>query len=268
MQMKNKLVCMLRVKDGILFVHNWLNNIEKLVDEIVVVDNGSTDGTLEILRNHPKVVSIDETIGFDEGRDKILVYNRAKERNPDWILWIDIDEIFEERLTRKKLDKMMSSKLITKYWFRRFHLHNDEKHFEAAPDKILITSSPDRILWKNQPSGYFIYERIHCALIRGIRGGNWISPYRIRHYGGNLHKDYLKKKTEIYLSVDPGSADKYIKHRDQEVPTWEWFEYREKPLVVISQNVLFNAIFAFSLVQRKINELFKKVLPKMNVSTQ
>ena len=40
-----KLIVMLRVKDGIYFVHEWLACFEKLVDEIVVLDNGSTDGT-------------------------------------------------------------------------------------------------------------------------------------------------------------------------------------------------------------------------------
>ena len=41
--MKKKLVLLLRVKDGIFFVHEWLSCYEKLVDEIVVVDNGSTN---------------------------------------------------------------------------------------------------------------------------------------------------------------------------------------------------------------------------------
>jgi len=44
-----KLVAMLRVKDGILFAEQWLARTSELVDEIVAVDNGSTDGTYEIL---------------------------------------------------------------------------------------------------------------------------------------------------------------------------------------------------------------------------
>lgn len=247
----NKLVCMLRVKDGILFVEQWLRNIEKLVDEIVVVDNGSTDGTLEILQRSPKVVSIDQTEGFDEGRDKILVYNRAKERNPDWILWLDVDEIFEKNLTREKLDKMMNSKKVTKYWFRRFHLHKDEQHFEASFKKIFQISSPDRILWKDQPTGHFNNEKIHNGLIRGITGRNKLSHFRIKHYG-QLDKEYLKRKTDLYISIDPEQKDMYIKHRDQQLKTWKWFEYRERPVFVAIQNLLLDFIFGYRLAIKKL----------------
>ena len=61
-----KLVLMLRIKDGIFFLKEWLERYENLVDEIVVLDNGSIDGTVEMLAAHPKVVDIAHTVGYNE----------------------------------------------------------------------------------------------------------------------------------------------------------------------------------------------------------
>ena len=116
-----KLVVLLRVKDGIFFADEWLKCYEKIADEIVVLDNGSTDGTFELLKTHPKVVSIISTKGYHEGRDKNLLYKTARKLKPDWCIWVDIDEIFEPQLTRKHFDKLMNRSFINKYAFRRFH---------------------------------------------------------------------------------------------------------------------------------------------------
>jgi glycosyltransferase involved in cell wall biosynthesis len=253
-----KLVVMLRVKDGILFVEDWLNNVEKLANEIVVVDNGSTDGTYEILKRHPKVVSIDRTEGFDEGRDKILAFERAKERNPDWILWLDIDEIFEERLTRKKLERMMTSTLFSKYHFRRFHFYRDYDHIEGGLKKLYEISWHNRVLWKNQSCGYFVYKHIHCDLIRGIKGLSWYSSYRIKHFGA-VNKEYLHKKTEIYSQVDPSRADFYKKQRDQVLPRLKWYEYKENPLMVIALNWTLNFFFIINVFQRLVLKIVIKI---------
>jgi len=113
-----QLVAMLRVKDGMPFLEDWLNHIGPLVDGIVVVVyNGSTDGTWEMLEKHSKVRLMQRTYDFHEGRDKILAYEMARSLNPDWMLWLDVDEWFEDRLTRSALEKMMASKTITRYFF-------------------------------------------------------------------------------------------------------------------------------------------------------
>ncbi len=42
------MVSLLRVKYGILFVEEWLSQMEMLADEEGTADNSSIDGTLEI----------------------------------------------------------------------------------------------------------------------------------------------------------------------------------------------------------------------------
>lgn len=255
----DKLVCMLRVKDGILFVNKWLNNIDKLVDEIVVVDNGSSDGTYEILKSHPKVVDIVRTQGFDEGRDKVLAYQMARERKPDWCLWLDIDEIFEDRLTRKAITKMMENKRYSKYSFRRYDFLDDYNHFYLYYFNFMHCFGFSRDMWKEQPTGYFENVFIHNGLIKGIKGKNKLSPYRIKHLG-YVDKEYLIKKTTNYIKVDPNRKQLYIKHFSRPIGTkLRWYEYNEKPLLVLFQIYTYKIVYFFIRVLDLTKKIFKKV---------
>jgi len=136
-----KLVMLLRVKDGIQFIDEWLSCFEKLVDEIVALDNGSTDGTFEILKDHQKVVDITRTEGYNEGRDKNILYAMARKRNPDWCIWLDIDEVFEPELTRADFDRLMTKPFVNKYGFRRFHFIDDQ-HFAGSGDYFFFYYYP------------------------------------------------------------------------------------------------------------------------------
>lgn len=58
-------------------------------DEIVVVDSGSTDGTLELCRDHPQVRLVEQAfLGY--GPQKRFAVARASH---DWILSLDADEV-------------------------------------------------------------------------------------------------------------------------------------------------------------------------------
>src|SRR3989344_221633 len=104
-----KLVAILRIKNAISTVEECLGKLSSLVDEIVVVDNGSTDGTLEAYKKFPKIKELLHTEGFHQGRDQIMLLDAAKARGADWILLIDADEVFEKNVTRDVLDRYMHS---------------------------------------------------------------------------------------------------------------------------------------------------------------
>jgi len=88
-----KIVAILRIKNEILVINKCLAKLSELVDEIIVLDNGSTDGTQNVYVNFPKITKILHTEGYDEGRDKVMLLDEARKTNPDWILWIDGDEV-------------------------------------------------------------------------------------------------------------------------------------------------------------------------------
>jgi glycosyltransferase involved in cell wall biosynthesis len=255
----SKLVAMVRVKDGILFVREWLDVMGKLADEIVVVDNGSTDGTLEILKAHPRVVDIAQTEGFDEGRDKIMVYEMARRRNPDWCIWLDIDEIFEESLTRSHLNNLMNSSIFNKYEFRRFHFFSDRFKYEASREALRELAYPSRTMWRESLTGYFNNWKIHNGGIQGIKGFFLISRFRIKHIT-NLYIEYRTKVYENYIIVDPSRIEMYQKHKKnlitQSVPTQVWYESKQRPLFVFFQYLYLNMHFVYLVIEKKVKKAF------------
>jgi len=257
-----KTVAMLRVKDGILFVEKWLENIGSLFDEIVVVDNGSTDGTFEILKVHPKVVLIERTEGFDEGRDKNMLYEMARKRNADWCLWLDVDEIFEEAFTREKLLKLISNKKVNRYFFRRFHFV-DEEHYNSEWYWLKYCSSPDRVLWRDQKSGYFENIKFNNGLVKGIKGIATISHFRIKHLG-YIYKDEVKKKIDNYRSIDPSLEKTYQSIQFNGEHKAKWFEFHEKPLRVLLLNYFLDLIWIFRFIPYKLKSAINLISRKIH----
>ena len=70
-------------------------------DEILVVDSGSTDSTLEVARSHGARIENREWMGF--GRQKQHAVSIARH---DWVLCLDVDERVSERLARSIRENM------------------------------------------------------------------------------------------------------------------------------------------------------------------
>lgn len=85
------------VRNGAATLARGLNSVYGLVDEMVVVDTGSSDGTAELAsRLGARVLTIDWPDSFAEARNAAL--DAAK---GDWIFWLDADEWLEpENQTR------------------------------------------------------------------------------------------------------------------------------------------------------------------------
>ncbi|HEU4472152.1 MAG TPA: glycosyltransferase family 2 protein [Flavisolibacter sp.] len=249
-----KFVVMLRVKDGLPFVREWLDCFEKLVDEIVVLDNGSTDGTYEILKEHPKVVDIVRTEGFNEGRDKNLLYAHLRRRNPDWCLWVDVDEIFEPGLTRAHFDRLMRNRMVNKYAFRRFHFI-DREYFAGSWFRLNYSAGHDRIMWREHPSGYFEDLIMDSPNVKGIKGIKMPTNFRLKHLG-YINKDLVDKKAGLYKTMISPDKEENIRtmylHNE---PRIRWRDQRYSPSVL-----LLNALLNCLLLRQMFHKLYWRTL--------
>lgn len=94
---------------------NCLNSIKDLADEIVIVDGGSKDKTLEIARRFDaKIIQTTNPQIFHINKNKAI-----DAASGDWILQLDADEVVTKELS-KEIKHIVSEKSeINGYWISR-----------------------------------------------------------------------------------------------------------------------------------------------------
>lgn len=216
---------MLRVKNQILTIKECLNRLVELVDEIVIVDNDSTDGTLDVYKKYPQIVAVKKTKGFDEGRDKILAHTLAKSRKPDWILWIDADEVFEEALTRKVLDNYMADESLGSVWFRLYHFWGSKTHYRVDGPWLSYTAAPQRMMWRETGKQYFRDMKFHNGGIMGVEKRRVNSSFRLKHFG-YVYPQQIQAKQATYGRLKDDPMAKKTMPTDSVgltiLPFWHW----------------------------------------------
>jgi glycosyltransferase involved in cell wall biosynthesis len=91
------LVALLQARNEERRLPGWLASITPAVDAIVALDDGSQDGTAELLSAHPKVVRLLRNPPgkpWDERSNQVALVKAAREHG-DWALAVDADERIE-----------------------------------------------------------------------------------------------------------------------------------------------------------------------------
>jgi len=113
----HKISVIILTKNSTKYLKECLNSLTDFA-EIIVLDNGSTDNTLEIAKQFANVkIFKNEFIGFGPLKNIAI----SKTTN-DWILAIDSDEIFTQSLTNEILSLKLESKTI--YSIKRDNYYN------------------------------------------------------------------------------------------------------------------------------------------------
>ena len=211
-RVRPKLTAGIRIKNGERFAEECLRDLSEYVDEIVVLDDGSTDRTVQIARSFPKVTSVVrwEKDFFHEGIDRNVVLALVKNTNPDWILLPDIDEVFEDRF-KDEVHRMMEKRDVSLYAFLFCHFWRSKSHFRVDGKWGRETREfPIPRLVRNEPGlRYPVHRPLGTAQITGVRGHAVVSDVRVKHYG-HLYEDISREKVRLYAALDPGVDYSYM----------------------------------------------------------
>jgi glycosyltransferase involved in cell wall biosynthesis len=176
-------LCMI-VKNEERYLDNCLKSIKDMAGEIVIVDTGSNDRTVEIAKKYTdKIYFHPWKESFSEARNHCLKYATG-----DWIFQMDADEeliqkdipVLMAAIQDKELDAVMVQ-IVSKF---------QEGKREAV-------HSFERIFRNN---GLIHYEgRVHERLV-GIQTAK-VFPIRLIHYGYDLNKAQSRTKFERNVSL-------------------------------------------------------------------
>ena len=177
------------VKNEEKYLWDCLNSVNGVVDEIVLIDTGSTDNTKKIAEEFgAKIYDYKWKNDFSESRNYAL-----EKANGDWILYLDADE----RLTENSKDEL--KKITNVEGKKAFHcriINVDEiSNHPSVMSYVRLFAKKPGIQFTGK-----IHEQIEDSL---VNNGYKIeqSSIEIIHLGYNLSKDDLKLKAKRNLDI-------------------------------------------------------------------
>ena len=217
------------------YLKRTLEELVSYTDEVVIIDDNSTDESREICRSFEQVHLVTNnrsTFWIDESSLRRQCWEKTVAREPDWILALDADEMLEESI-KWKVEELMEEDKYDRIAFRLFEFWNSFHSYRV--DKMwnpknrwvvnmirYFPSYPYR--WRKQ--------RLHCGrLPANLPGRTYYSDLRLKHYGYVRPEDQ-RRKYYSYLLHDPEGEHCPLSHyqsiMDPDPVLEEWEEAGEE----------------------------------------
>lgn len=220
-------LCMI-VKNEEEYIRECLKNVRSFVDEIIIVDTGSTDGTKEIL-NELQIDYIDYKWNSDYSAARNYAISHVKS---DWIIMLDADEIMSKE-DMIKVQNLVSRKDNCVFEFIRYDYY---------PGYGISFSMRER-LFKRDKELFFeenIFEQLNREVLLRNKYTIAATDVVLNHYGP-LKKSYGKKNlTYIEMmneaNVKGSEENQSLLHRKRALIYGDNLEY-EKALFEINKAI-------------------------------
>ena len=186
----NKIVLSMVVhNEGSRYLRKMLSHAVQYVDEVLIIDDASTDNTVavceEILKNVPHKIIINKNSMFaNEYKLRMKQWKETVKLNPGWILNLDADEIFEDSII-EKMPFMVRNKNVDAYAFRLYDMWNETQYRDDSYWHAHDHYTPYLIRYFKSFRPHFKKTRQHCGRFpKNIwRLQHINSDIRLKHYG-------------------------------------------------------------------------------------
>lgn len=214
-------LCMI-VKNEARYLEACLKSVADLVDEIIVVDTGSTDATLDIARRFKaRIYHYPWTQDFAAARNESL-----KHATSDWILYLDADERLEARSKRELLGLLRNKSILCVNVLIDSPLRDSRKGHISRSHR----------LFRNLPGIRFsgrVHEQISPS-IAGLKGKECFSTIRLKHLGYAKDAPEMSKKSrrnyellQLQIRDEPVNAYWHFSLAQNQILSQKYREARE-----------------------------------------
>jgi tetratricopeptide (TPR) repeat protein len=182
-----------------------LNSVKSIVDEIIIVDTGSTDKTVEMAKSfNAKIFNHKWNDDFSEARNISL-----KHATKDWILVLDADEVIAKE-DLKKIKELTEQKDVDGFSIIQRNYTDDQSvlnwqksddYKEAKDYPGFFPSNLVRLFRNNK--GFLFENKVHEVVENSIRNSDGNIVYTdipIHHYGHG-DKEAKEQKRDKYLKI-------------------------------------------------------------------
>lgn len=212
----SKIVGAFRIKNEERWIRMSLEAASSVCDEIVILDDDSTDDTVKICKEFEKVVDIhhQSNLPFDESRDKNSLLQMALKRNPDFIMILDGDQVLQpdaKKILLEDIHIIYPDAEIFEFQLLDIWDKPNQYRYDGSSSNIWIKKL---IRMSKQPKNlYFSTTKYpgnaHCPSIPQNSTGlqNSVrSRMKIFHYG-KYDAKLRQQKYDFYTKLDPNNAD-------------------------------------------------------------
>jgi len=201
-----------------------LENVKEWADDIIIYDDKSTDDSVELAKKYTNNIILGDKNEWTKetfNKQKMLNYIHNMKKKPDWILWVDCDEILDNTSV-KNIKKFCEDKYngnVDAYALQQINLWRSEIYYRT--DGALYGEKYGGAgwfirLWKynenlkmNEQIG--ADQRLYPINIKNIEP----CDFKIIHYGFSNYKQTMKH-IGVHLStkeqlIDTANGDIYVK---------------------------------------------------------
>jgi glycosyltransferase involved in cell wall biosynthesis len=182
-----------------------LQSLEGVCDDIIVYDNGSTDNTIEIIKQFDVHLHQGTWEGFGKTKNKAVALAKY-----DWILSLDADEAIDDELKKSLLAiRLTDENCVYEIKFKNFLGNKYIKYGEWGNDKHIRLFNRKQASWNDasvheelmRPKGIKIKKLNGYILHRTMRDMNDYAKKMIRYAMLNAEKYHQQGKHSSFFKI-------------------------------------------------------------------